>query len=102
MISCQVCAHDNPLGTKFCRSCGTRLEVDYQSIEQSVAQTRLDQRDDAVLRSGRSALLLCTFALVCALIARYVLVPPMPPVVPPLAPVVEIFLPAITAVAPAK
>jgi uncharacterized membrane protein YvbJ len=99
MISCQSCGHDNPLGTSFCRGCGTRLVVDYAAIEQSVFQDRLAQRDHALLRTGRSALMLCSFALVCALIARYVVVPPMPPTVPPPAPTLEVFLPATT---PAK
>ena len=102
MISCQVCAHDNPLGTSFCRSCGTRLVVDYHAIEQSVNNTRIGERDHAVLRSGRSALMLCTFALVCALIARYVVVPSMPSLVPPPTPIVEIFLPPPAATLPAK
>lgn len=100
MISCQSCDHDNPLGTTFCRSCGTRLVIDYQAIEQSVHKTRVSERDHAVLRSGRSALMLCTFALVCALIARFVVVPPMPPTVPPPAPVVEVFLPPVAQAAP--
>jgi hypothetical protein len=102
MISCQVCAHDNPLGTGFCRSCGTRLVVDYHAIEQSVHQTRLGERDDATLASGRSALMLCGFALICALIARYVVVPPMPPTVPPPAPVLEVFLPPPAPAGPAQ
>ena len=93
MISCQVCAHDNVLGTIFCRSCGTRLVVDYESIEQSVHKTKVADHHHALLQSGRSALLLCTFALVCALIARYVVVPPMPSIVPPPAPVLDIFSP---------
>ncbi len=93
MITCQVCAHDNVLGTIFCRSCGTRLVVDYESIEQSVHKTKVANHDNALLQSGRSAVLLCSFALVCALIARYVVVPPMPAVVPPPAPVLDIFVP---------
>ena len=100
MISCQSCGHDNPLGSTFCRSCGTRLVVDYQAIEQSVHRTRLAERDHALLRSGRSALMLASFALVCALIARYVVVPPMPPTVPPATPVIEVFLPPPDAAVP--
>ena len=102
MITCQSCGHDNVLGTTFCRGCGTRLVVDFQSIEQSVQSTRVADRDHAVLRSGRSALMLCTFALVCALIARYVVVPPMPPTVSPPTPLIEVFLPPTAPAAPAK
>jgi uncharacterized membrane protein YvbJ len=93
MISCQSCGHENPLGATFCRGCGTRLVVDFQAIEQSVHSTRVAEQDHALLRSGRSAVMLCTFALVCALIARYVVVPPMPASVSPPAPVIEVFLP---------
>lgn len=101
MISCQSCGHDNPLGTTFCRGCGTRLMVDYEAIEASVHRTRMGERDHALLASGRSALMLCAFALVCALIARYVVVPPMPPTVPPAAPMIDLFVPtAPTATAP--
>ena len=101
MISCQTCGHDNPLGATFCRSCGKRLVVDFQAIEQSVQSTRVFDRDHSLLRSGRSALMLCTFALICALIARYVVVPPMPATVPPPTPVLEVFLPP-TSTAPVK
>ncbi len=94
MITCQSCGHENPLGVTFCRGCGKRLVVDYQAIEQSVQSTRTSANDHALLRSGRSALMLCTFALICALIARYVVVPPMPLTVPPPAPVIDVFLPA--------
>ena len=102
MISCQSCGHENPLGATFCRSCGTRLVVDFQAIEQSVQSTRVSERDHAFLGSGRSALMLCAFALVCALIARYVVVPPMPSTVPPPAPVIDIFVPPAAPAAPAK
>ena len=94
MITCQLCAHENTLGTIFCRSCGTRLVVDYESIEQSVHKTKVADHDHALLQSGRSAVLLCSFALVCALIARCVVVPPMPAIVPPPAPVLDIFVPS--------
>ena len=93
MISCQSCGHESPLGATFCRGCGKRLVVDFKSIEQSVQGTRVSDHDQALLSSGRSALLLCTFALMCALIARYVVVPPMPATVPPPSPVLDVFLP---------
>lgn len=102
MITCQSCGHENPLGVTFCRGCGTRLVVDYQAIEQSVHSSRKSEQDHALLRSGRSALMLCTFALICALIARYVVVPPMPLTVPPPAPVIEVFLPPPAPDSPAK
>ena len=102
MISCQSCGHENPLGTSFCRGCGKRLVVDFAAIEQSVHSSRIADRDHTLLRSGRSALMLCSFALVCALIARYVVVPPMPATVPPQAPFIEVFLPPTAPAAQAK
>jgi hypothetical protein len=102
MIDCQSCGHGNPLGTTFCRGCGTRLVVDLQVIEQSVRGSQIAERDHALLRTGRSALMLCSFALVCALIARYVVVPPMPSTVSPPAPLIEVFLPPAAAASPAR
>jgi hypothetical protein len=91
MIPCQKCGHINPLGTSFCRGCGTRLEFDYEAVAASVAGTKRDHRDENVFTWGRSALTLCGFALICALIVRYVMVPPMPLLEYPLAPSIALF-----------
>jgi hypothetical protein len=91
MIPCQVCNHDNALGTVYCHSCGTKLVVDFAAIERSVAGSVKVEQDHAMLRSGRSSLALCGFALVCALVARYVVVPPMPPAILPPTPLMELF-----------
>ena len=91
MIPCQKCGHINPLGTSFCRGCGTRLEFDYEAVAASVAGTKRDHQDENVFTWGRSALTLCGFALICALIVRYVMVPPMPLVEFPLAPAIALF-----------
>ena len=79
MISCQKCAHENPIGTKFCRGCGVRLEFNLQDIEQSIVGTKKANLDDRVFRWGRSSFALCGFLLVCALVLRHVVAPPMPP-----------------------
>jgi hypothetical protein len=79
MISCQKCAHDNPIGTVFCRGCGVRLEVNLQDIERSIIGSRKADLDDHVFRWGRSSFALCGFLLVCALVLRHVVAPPMPP-----------------------
>lgn len=91
MIPCQKCGHINPLGTSFCRGCGTRLEFDYEAVAASVAGTKRDHQDEHVFTWGRSALTLCGFALICALIVRYVMVPPMPLLEFPLAPPIALF-----------
>ena len=79
MISCQKCAHENPIGTKFCRGCGVRLEFNLQDIEQSIIGTKKANLDDRVFRWGRSSFALCGFLLVCTLVLRHVVAPPMPP-----------------------
>ncbi len=79
MISCQKCAHENPIGTRFCRGCGVRLEFNLQDIEQSIVGTKKADLDDHVFRWGRSSFALCGFLLVCTLVLRHVVAPPMPP-----------------------
>ena len=91
MIPCQKCGRGNPLGTSFCRGCGTRLVFDPAAIAASVAGARRDTRDEQVLAWGSSALTLCGFVLICALIVRYALVPPLPPLDYPQAPAVALF-----------
>jgi hypothetical protein len=92
MITCQVCAKDNTLGTIYCRQCGTKLIIDMAAIERSVAGSIKADKASALLRSGRSAMALCSFALVCAGVFRYVVVPPMPPTVFPPTPIAQLFL----------
>lgn len=79
MITCQKCAHSNPIGTIFCRGCGVRLEFNLQDIEQSIVGTKKADLDDKVFRWGRSSFALCGFLLVCSLVLRHVVAPPMPP-----------------------
>jgi hypothetical protein len=78
MILCQKCLHDNPLGTTFCHSCGTRLVVNLSDVERSVLAARRDEKDERLLRSGFSAIALSSFLLIVALILRFCLVPDMP------------------------
>jgi hypothetical protein len=86
MIPCQVCGNQNPIGTRFCRACGERIAV--VKVDQLAAAVRDDQVSAASLRrleGGRSLLLVGLFLLVCALVLRYAVVPPLPAAdVPPL------------------
>ena len=78
MIPCQSCGNDNPIGTRYCRRCGTKIEVNQ---EQVVAAVQRDQADVASARwfeRGRSALIIGLFFLTCALVLRYSIVPPLP------------------------
>jgi hypothetical protein len=91
MIICQSCNNNNKLGTIYCRKCGTKLIVDMAAIERSVASSIKSANDSALLRSAHSSIALCTFALLCACVYRYVVVPAMPPTVLPPSPVVSLF-----------
>lgn len=84
MIVCQVCGNQNPIGTRYCRRCGEKVRSDQQAIMQAVQATSADEASARWLQRGRSALVVGSFLLVCALVLRYALVPPMPPAdVPP-------------------
>lgn len=78
MIPCQACGNQNPIGTRYCRACGTKIEFTPGQVLEAV------QRDQAALASsrwfelGRSALIIGLFFLTCALVLRYSIVPPMP------------------------
>lgn len=78
MIICQKCGHDNPMTTVFCRACGARLEFNPNQIGQSIQQDNAAQRDRDVLAWGRSAISLCVFALVVALVLRFIAMPAAP------------------------
>jgi hypothetical protein len=86
MIPCQACGNQNPIGTRFCRSCGERIAV--VKVEQLAAAVRDDQVTVASqrrLEGGRSLLMVGLFLLVCALVLRYAVVPSLPAAdVPPL------------------
>jgi hypothetical protein len=79
MISCQKCLHENPLGTVFCHSCGTRLVVNLADVERSVIGLRKATSDERVLHAGMSGLTLSLFLTITALILAYTMVPSMPP-----------------------
>jgi hypothetical protein len=79
VIACPACGYDNPLGTRFCRSCGGKIEVKLAHIVGSIEQTKQQYADDRLARAGRNALTLTLFVTVCALVFRWVVVPNMPP-----------------------
>lgn len=78
MIICQKCGYDNPMTTVFCRSCGARLEFNPNQLGQSIQQDNAAKRDRDVLGWGRSAISLCVFALVVALVLRFIAMPTAP------------------------
>lgn len=86
MIPCQVCGNQNPIGTRYCRRCGEKIQVDQRQLFEAVQE---DQDAKASLRwieRGRSLLVMGLFLLVCALVVSQALVPAMPVAeVPPVA-----------------
>ena len=79
MISCQSCGNQNPIGTRYCRKCGTKIEVNQQLVEEAVQRDQADVASSRWFERGRSALIISLFFLTCALVLRYSIVPPMPP-----------------------
>ncbi|MBN8526035.1 MAG: hypothetical protein J0M02_11930 [Planctomycetes bacterium] len=78
MIPCQACGNQNPIGTRYCRRCGEKVHADQQQVMQAVQSTNDDLASRKWLERGRSALVIGAFLLVCALVLRYAVVPPMP------------------------
>ena len=84
MIPCPLCGFVNPLGTRFCRGCGEKVETKMSMVTQSVALTKQSDRESALIGMGKSALSVGGFLLIAALIFRNTLVPDMPaPDLPP-------------------
>lgn len=91
MIPCQKCGYSNPLGTVFCRGCGARVEVNLNMVQSAVKETNANNRDVEIYNWGRSAISLCGFLLICALLLRYVAVPKPPAPEVPAAPDLTLF-----------
>ncbi len=78
MILCQVCGNQNPIGTRYCRRCGEKIQVDQQQVFQAVQDNQSEINSKRWMERGRSLLVIGGFFLVCALVLRYAVVPPMP------------------------
>ena len=78
MISCDTCGSVNPLGTRWCRQCGNKLNIDAHKVEAAVAATDAANADDRFVAMGRSALNLGIFLLIVVIILRLALVPNLP------------------------
>lgn len=87
MIPCQSCGNMNPIGTRYCRKCGTKIEAKAQDVVLAVQRDNDDAAATRWLERGRSALVIALFFLTCALVLRYAIVPAMPAAdVPPVDP----------------
>lgn len=78
MIPCQSCGNQNPIGTRYCRKCGTKIEVQQGAIVEAVERDNADLSSQRWLERGRSALIIGLFFLTCGLVLRFSIVPPMP------------------------
>lgn len=78
MIACQSCGNDNPIGTRYCRRCGTKIEVNQELVAAAVQRDQADVASARWFERGRSALIIGLFFLTCALVLRYSIVPPLP------------------------
>lgn len=79
MIPCSKCLFVNPMGTRWCRQCGEKLELNARMVEASVAATNVANADDRILGWGRSAFSTGAFILITTIILRTALVPALPP-----------------------
>lgn len=84
MITCASCGISNPMGTRWCRQCGTKLELNVQQVQAAVSATAEAASDDNLVTAGRNTLALGGFLLVTAFILRLAFVPDLPPVEAPL------------------
>ena len=85
MIVCASCGISNPMGTRWCRQCGTKLDLNVAQVEAAVSATNEAASDDRFMGHGRSALALGGFLLLTTVILRLALVPDLPTVDAPVA-----------------
>lgn len=84
MIPCDACGHQNPLTSRHCRQCGVKLVINQDAVVQALQNDFAEGRSLQWLARGGSAVSLGGFLLLCALVLRFVVVPPLPPAeVPP-------------------
>ncbi len=79
MITCATCSHQNPLGTRYCRTCGNKLVVNQGVVEQAIQDDFAEGRSLRQMARGISAVSIGGFLRFSALVLSYVVVPPLPP-----------------------
>ena len=78
MITCSSCGFANPMGTRWCRQCGEKLDLNASQILTAMAETTAAEQDQRLLAYGHSAVTMGGFVLIVALILRFALVPDLP------------------------
>ena len=99
MITCTSCGQNNPMGTRWCRQCGAKLNLDVQQVTQAIAETAAANTDATLLERGRSLAMLGVFLLLAVALVRWALVPQLPPAAPTVA-LAKNLLPETEAAAP--
>ena len=66
------------MGTRWCRQCGEKLDLNAGQIQAAVAATSAAEQNDRLLGYGHSAVTMGGFVLIVALILRFALVPDLP------------------------
>ena len=79
MIPCSKCLFVNPMGTRWCRQCGDKLDLNAQQVEASVNATQAAEAEDRLVAWGRSAFSAGIFILITTIVVRLALVPALPP-----------------------
>ncbi len=82
MIICTSCGQNNPMGTRWCRHCGAKLNLDIQQVTQAIAETAAANTNATLLERGRSLALLGVFLVIAVALGRWALVPELPPASP--------------------
>ncbi len=79
MIPCSKCLFVNPMGTRWCRQCGDKLELNARQVETSINATQAAEAQDRLFALGRSAFSAGIFILITTIVVRLALVPTLPP-----------------------
>jgi hypothetical protein len=79
MIPCQKCLFVNPMGTRWCRQCGEKLDLNATQVEASISATQAAEAEDRLSGLGRSVFSTGLFILLTTVVVRMALVPALPP-----------------------
>ena len=78
MITCTTCGTGNPLGTRWCRQCGAKLNLEIAQVNAAMAETDAADQDQRWISFGNSTLSVGVFLLLAVIVLRVALVPALP------------------------
>jgi hypothetical protein len=79
MIPCQKCLFVNPMGTRWCRQCGEKLDLNATQVEAFISATQAAAAEDRLSGWGGSVFSAGLFILISTSVVRMALVPALPP-----------------------